>query len=130
VFFAGHGVQLRTGSHLLPVDIEASSESEVEKTLYALNDLMDKLSDAKAAFSLVMVDACRDNPLKSNGRSQGSTRGLLPPDPPKGQMVVCSASKGQQALDRLSDKDNNTNGVFSKTAASRPICGLPWVYCT
>jgi uncharacterized caspase-like protein len=88
VFYAGHGVQVRTGSYLLPVNIEANSESEVEKTSYALNDLMDKLSEAKASLSLVMVDACRDNLLKSPGRSLGSTRGLLPPDPPK-----CSPSR-------------------------------------
>jgi len=119
VFYAGHGVQLRTGSYLLPVDIEANSESEVEKTSYALNDLMDKLSDAKAAFSLVMVDACRDNPLKSNGRSFGTTRGLLPPDPPKGQMVVYSASKGQQALDKLNGRDSNPNGVFTREFIAR-----------
>ena len=27
VFFAGHGVQIKNGSYLLPIDIEASSES-------------------------------------------------------------------------------------------------------
>lgn len=51
VFFAGHGVQIRTGSYLLPIDIEAASESEVEKTAYGLNDLTEKLSEAKASFS-------------------------------------------------------------------------------
>ena len=30
VFFAGHGVQIKSGSYLLPTDIEATSESEVE----------------------------------------------------------------------------------------------------
>lgn len=119
IFFAGHGVQLRSGSYLLPTDIEANSESEVEKTAISLNDVMDKLSEAKASFSLVMVDACRDNPLKSSGRSLGASRGLLPPDPPKGQMVVYSASKGQQALDKLSDKDGNPNGVFTREFIAR-----------
>ncbi len=46
VFFAGHGVQIKTGNHLLPVDIEASSEGEIEKTAYALADLTNKLSEA------------------------------------------------------------------------------------
>jgi hypothetical protein len=119
VFFAGHGVQIKTGSYLLPTDIEASSESEVEKTAYALNDLTDKLSDAKASFALVMVDACRDNPIKSKGRSIGNSRGLSPIDPPKGQMVVFSASKGQQALDRLNDDDDNPNGVFTREFIKR-----------
>lgn len=114
VFFAGHGVQIKNGSYLLPTDIEASSESEVEKTAYELLALTDKISEAKPAFSLVMVDACRDNPLKSRGRSVGNARGLSAIEPPKGQMVVYSASRGQQALDRLSDKDPNPNGVFTR----------------
>ena len=114
VFFAGHGVQIKSGSYLLPVDIEATSESEVEKTAYGLNDLTERLSDTKAAFTLVIVDACRDNPLKSKGRNVGSSRGLSAIEPPKGQMVVYSASRGQQALDRLSDRDSNPNGVFTR----------------
>ena len=114
VFFAGHGVQLRTGSYLLPTDIEASSESEIEKTAYALDDLTQKISEAKPAFTLMLVDACRNNPLKSKGRSVGGTRGLNAVEPPKGQMIVYSASKGQEALDRLSDNDGNPNSVFTR----------------
>jgi uncharacterized caspase-like protein len=114
VFFAGHGVQIKAGSYLLPTDIEATNESQVEKTSYALSDLTDKLAEAKASFSLVMVDACRNNPLKSEGRSIGASRGLSAIEPPKGQMVVFSASKGQQALDRLSDYESNPNGVFTR----------------
>jgi branched-chain amino acid transport system substrate-binding protein len=114
VFFAGHGVQIKSGAYLLPTDIEATTETEVQQTSYELNMLTEKLSDAKAAFSLVMVDACRDNPLKAKGRSVGNTRGLSAIEPPKGQMVVYSASKGQQALDRLSEKDANPNSVFTR----------------
>ena len=119
VFFAGHGVQIRNGSYLLPTDIEANSESEVEKTAYALNDVMEHLGQAKAAFSLVLIDACRDNPLKSRGRGVGGTRGLNPPDPPKGQMIIYSASRGQQALDRLNESDNHPNSVFTREFISR-----------
>ena len=119
VFFAGHGVQIKTGSYMLPVDIEAATESEVEKTAYGVTDLTDKLSEAKAAFALVVVDACRDNPLKSSGRSVGNARGLSAIEPPKGQMVVYSASRGQQALDRLNDRDTNPNGVFTREFISR-----------
>lgn len=120
VFFAGHGVQIRAGSYLLPVDIEATNESEIEKTAYGLNDLTDKLAGAKASFALVLVDACRDNPLRGNtGRSVGSTRGLSAIEPPRGQMVVYSASRGQQALDRLNDRDLNPNGVFTREFIAR-----------
>lgn len=119
IFFAGHGVQIKAGSYLLPTDIEAINESEVEKTAYELNALTDKLSEAKPRFSLIIVDACRDNPLKNRGRSVGSSRGLSAIEPAKGQMVVFSASKGQQALDRLHDHDANPNGIFTRELIAR-----------
>lgn len=119
VFFAGHGVQIKTGSYMLPVDIEATTESEVEKTAYGVTDLTEKLSEAKAAFALVVVDACRDNPLKTSGRSVGNSRGLSAIEPPKGQMVIYSASRGQQALDRLNEKDTNPNSVFTREFIAR-----------
>ena len=119
VFFAGHGVQIKSGNYILPTDIEAETESEVEKMAYGLNELTEKLSDAKAGFALVVVDACRDNPMRNKGRSIGSTRGLSPVEPAKGQMVVYSASKGQQALDRLSERDSHPNGVFTREFIAR-----------
>ena len=121
VFFAGHGVQFKAGPYLLPTDIEASTEGEVQQTAYELNLLTEKLSSAKPAFALVIVDACRNNPLKAKGndRSLGETRGLSVIEPPKGQMVVFSASKGQRALDRLSDKDANPNSVFTREFIAR-----------
>lgn len=119
VFYAGHGVQIKSGNYLLPTDTEVGSEAEIEKIAYSLDDLTAKLAEAKASFSLVMVDACRDNPLKAFGRSVGANRGLSAVEPPKGQIVVFSASRGQQALDKLSEKDNNPNGVFTREFIAR-----------
>jgi uncharacterized caspase-like protein len=119
VFYAGHGVQIKNGSYLLPTDIEVKSESEVEKTAYDLLTLTEKLAEAKPAFSLVIIDACRDNPLKSKGRSIGNARGLSAIEAPKGQMIVYSASRGQQALDRLLEKDPNPNSVFTRELLAR-----------
>jgi Caspase domain len=122
VFFAGHGVQLRGGGYLLPIDIEAESEAEVERTAISLEDLTHTVSQAKPGFSLIIVDACRDNPLQSKndrGRTIGATRGLNPVEAPKGQIVVYSAGRGQQALDRLSDGDINPNSVFTREFIAR-----------
>jgi hypothetical protein len=38
---------------------------------------------------------------------------------PKGQMIVYSASRGQQALDRLLEKDPNPNSVFTRELLAR-----------
>ena len=119
VFYAGHGVQTDRGSHLLPTDIEGETQSQIEKISYSVNGLLEELDRVKPLFSLIIVDACRDNPLRSRGRSIGVSRGLGAPDAAKGQMVVFSAGRNQKALDSLSDKDTNPNGVFTREFIAR-----------
>src|SRR5439155_2349680 len=102
-------------------------ESQIEKTSYAVNSLLEELDKAKPGFSLIVIDACRDNPLRSRGRSIGAARGLTPPEIAKGQVVMFSASRGQQALDTLSEKDPNPNSVFTRelvTRIRRPGLGI------
>jgi len=119
VFYAGHGVQTDRGSYLLPVDIEGETQSQIEKISYSVNGLLEELDRIKARFSLVIVDACRDNPLRSRGRTIGISRGLSAPDVAKGQMVIFSAGRNQKALDSLSSKDENPNGVFTRELLAR-----------
>ena len=119
VFYAGHGVQTDRGSYLLPTDIEGETQSQIEKVSYSVNGLLEELDRIKPRFSLIVVDACRDNPLRSRGRSIGVARGLNAPDLAKGQMVIFSAGKNQKALDSLSDKDTHPNGLFTREFAAR-----------
>jgi hypothetical protein len=118
VFYAGHGVQLKSGNYLLPTDIEPNSSAEVEKTAFSIEDLRDKLNDARPSFTLIIADACRA-PLQSNGRGLSTSRGLGAVDAAKGQMIIQSASRGQEALDRLSQNDPNPNSVFTREFISR-----------
>jgi uncharacterized caspase-like protein len=113
LFFAGHGVQLGAANYLLPVDIRGQSEEQVKDEAIALQRVLDDLSERKPRFSLAVIDACRNNPLKSNGRALGG-RGLSAPQAASGQMVIFSAGSGQEALDRLNDKDKNPNGLFTR----------------
>ena len=119
VFYAGHGVQTERGSYLLPTDIEGETQSQIEKVSYSVNGLLEELDRIKPRFSLIIVDACRDNPLRSRGRTIGVARGLNAPDLAKGQMVIFSAGKNQRALDSLNDKDNHPNGLFTREFTAR-----------
>lgn len=113
-FFAGHGVQLSGANYLLPTDIRGDSEDQVRDDALPLQKVLDDLQERKARFALAIVDACRDNPFKGvAGRSIG-TRGLAPTTAATGQMVMFSAGAGQQALDRLNDRDRDPNGLFTR----------------
>lgn len=112
-FFAGHGVQLGSTNYLLPTDIVGDSEAQVRDEAIQLQRVLDDMSEKKAKFTLAMIDACRDNPFKTSGRSIGG-RGLAPTTAATGQMVIFSAGTGQQALDRLGNSDRNKNGLFTR----------------
>ncbi len=115
-FFAGHGMQINNQNFLLPVDFELPNDAnDVADQSISLQGVQDKLAEARVRFSLLVIDACRDNPLpKKAGRSLAVGRGLAPPSAPNGQIVLFSAGANQQALDKLTDDDNNPNGLFTR----------------
>lgn len=115
-YFSGHGSQPpQTGPFLLPVDIEVTSERAILRDGVSLEQVVDDLGQ-RARFSLVIVDACRDDPFRqtSAGRSLAPGSSLSRIEPPKGTMIIMAASKGQQALDRLGESDRIANGLFTR----------------
>lgn len=113
VFYAGHAVQIGAANYLLPTDIVGSSEDEVKDDAIQLQRLLEDMGERKTQITLAMIDACRDNPFKKNGRNIGG-RGLAPTAAATGQMIIFSAGVGQQALDRLSNDDQDPNGLFTR----------------
>lgn len=126
-YFSGHGSQPpQTGPFLLPVDIEVSNERAIQRDGLSLEQVVDDLGQ-RARFTLIIVDACRDDPFRSAraGRSMSPGSTLSRIEPPKGTLVIMAASKGQQALDRLSDNDPVANGVFTRELVKQMrIAGL------
>jgi actin-related protein len=114
-FYAGHGVQLANSNYLVPIDVAGEGEEQMKDEGISLQRILDDMSEKKAKFTLAMIDACRDNPFKSNGRAVGgNSRGLAPTTAATGQMVVFSAGTGQQALDKLGPNDKDKNGLFTR----------------
>ena len=113
IFYAGHGVQIGSSNYLLPTDIAGENEEQIKDEAIQLQRILDDMTERKAKLTLVMLDACRDNPFKIAGRNIGG-RGLAPTTAANGQMVIFSAGTGQQALDRLGPNDKDKNGVFTR----------------
>ena len=115
-FYAGHGLQINNQNFLAPVDMEMpKSQNDVGDQAINLQTIQDKLANAKAKFTLLVIDACRNNPLPQQAtRSLGVTRGLAQPSAPNGQVVLFSAGAHQEALDALSERDTSPNGLFTR----------------
>lgn len=121
-FYAGHGFEIAGQNFLLPTDVPAATEGQEElvRDASVLADrIVERLQNKKARTSILVFDACRNNPFERAGtRAVAGGGGLAPMTQlPEGVFSVFSAGPRQTALDRLSDDDANPNSVFTRTFA-------------
>jgi len=107
-YFAGHGVQVKNQNYLMPVDATVRSEADVTDEGININLLLEEMENAKSTVNIVMIDACRDNPITGKFRG-GGTRGLAAPGAvPKGTVIVYATDPGNTAAD-----GDGRNGLFT-----------------
>jgi hypothetical protein len=121
-FFAGHGFEIAGQNYLLPIDVPAATEGQEELVRDAsilADRVVSRLQNRGARSSILVFDACRNNPFERRGtRAVAGGGGLAPMTQlPEGVFSVFSAGPRQTALDRLSDNDDNPNSVFTRIFA-------------
>ncbi|MFN5717763.1 MAG: caspase domain-containing protein [Bradyrhizobium sp.] len=121
-FYAGHVFEIAGQNFLLPTDVPAATEGQEElvRDASVLADrIIERLQNKKARTSILVFDACRNNPFERAGnRARAGGGGLAPMTQlPEGVFSVFSAGPRQTALDRLSNDDANPNSVFTRTFA-------------
>jgi hypothetical protein len=121
-FFAGHGFEIAGQNYLLPTDVPGATEGQEElvRDASVLADrIVERLQNKKVRTSILVFDACRNNPFERSGtRAVAGGGGLAPMSQlPEGVFSVFSAGYKQTALDRLSNDDNSPNSVFTRTFA-------------
>jgi formylglycine-generating enzyme required for sulfatase activity len=121
VYYSGHGMQARDENYLIPVGAAIETEGDLDIEAIQLRALMRQIEDARPKTTVVVLDACRDNPVAS--RTKSGTKGLSRvQSPPNNTLVVFAALPGTTATD---------NGVFAKELASRitePNVGIRTVF--
>ena len=96
-FYAGHGLQVNGINYIIPLDAEIREETDVKYEAVDARRVLDAMYNAGNDLNIVILDACRDNPLARGFRSGSS--GLARMDAPKGTIVAYSTSPGKLALD-------------------------------
>jgi len=99
--FAGHGLQLRGRSYLLPVDARIESETDIVERTVDVTELADQLGAIATGANVLVIDACRTHPLFTSGarRMWAARPGLAEARPPQGSLVAYSTRPGQVARD-------------------------------
>ncbi|MEO5757730.1 MAG: caspase family protein [Mesorhizobium sp.] len=82
IFYAGHGMQVDGKNYLIPVDAELTSPAFLKTRTIQIDDFMAALPP-DPAVGIIILDACRDNPLArtlaaSMPKSRSLGSGLAP----------------------------------------------------
>ncbi|MGA2563441.1 MAG: caspase family protein [Steroidobacteraceae bacterium] len=106
-YYAGHGVQSDGVNYLIPVDAEIESDADLEASAFDVARVLRGMSVAQNEMNIVILDACRDNPLPRSAR--GMERGLARMQAPSGTFIAYAAAPDQSAQ----DGGRGGNGVFT-----------------
>lgn len=106
-FYAGHGLQINGENYLLPVDADIKSETDVRYKAVNAGQVLGEMGEARNGMNIVILDACRDNPLPRSYRSSKS--GLAEMEAPKGSIIAFATAPGNTASD-----GTGRNGIYTK----------------
>lgn len=105
-YFAGHGLQVRWRNYLVPVDATFQSGEDVAKNAIDLSSLLESVGRVRNAMNIVILDACRDNPFRSE---LVTGKGLSQVDAPVGTLLAYATAPGNLASD-----GERKNGLYTE----------------
>ena len=108
VYYSGHGMQASGEAFLIPTDAKIQSERDVRSEGIRLGELMDDLEARRIRNTLIIIDACRDNPYRSRTRS--GNKGLARPKEMNGAFLVAYAT----ADGTTADDGDGRNGKYTE----------------
>ena len=105
LFYAGHGLQIDGRNYLVPVDAKIETQNDVTFATVELDRILSGMNDPSRA-SIVVLDACRDNPMArsfaSRTRSAAVGTGLAPYTAlGTGTLIAFSTAPGKVATDGM-----------------------------
>jgi hypothetical protein len=112
VYYAGHGIQVDGRNYLVPVDLQFRAGSGMTDTMMDMDTIMAGLDD-QVRTNILILDACRNNPMAPKVASTGPARdikagssGLAAPITlgagatlGAGTLIAFATAPGQVALD-------------------------------
>jgi formylglycine-generating enzyme required for sulfatase activity len=105
-YYAGHGIESKGQNFLVPVEAELTTERDLEDNAVDAGKVLRAMKDSGNKLNIVILDACRDNPLKSRSGSRGLA---VIPSGGAGLFVAYAAGPGEKAEDGA----KGGNGIFT-----------------
>ncbi|WP_395019024.1 caspase family protein [Dongia sp.] len=120
-YYAGHGLQLDGQNFLVPTDADISREVDVEINGVSADLILKQMAYGGSRVNIVILDACRNNPLARDFRSVAPSQGFAEiRTKPKGTFISYSTAPGEVAV----DGDGDHSPFAEAVAASMQLPGL------
>lgn len=98
-YYAGHGIQSKGVNYLIPTNIDNLAEDNMKYKCVDMERVLDVMEDSKCKLKIVILDACRNDPLSRRWHRSAGTRGLSLMNAPTGTIISFSTAPGSTALD-------------------------------
>jgi len=98
-FYSGHGVQVNGHNYLIPTNAKLLNENDTEYDCVRADRVLAKMESAGTKTSIVILDACRDNPFERSWRKGTEGSGLAFMNAPSGSLIAYATAPGKTALD-------------------------------
>lgn len=96
-YYSGHAFQIERENYLSAVDSNFEDSDFAKSSCVPLQLVISKMNKAQPDIKILILDACRNNPLKEVYR--GISENLAPVQAPKGSLIAFSTSPGERAAD-------------------------------
>jgi Caspase domain len=120
VYYSGHGIEVGGTNYLIPVDAKLASDFDIEDEAIALDRIITASQSAKR-LSLIILDACRDNPFLHAAPHATATRSfanrLVGVQPAGADTLIAYAAKaGSVSYDGLGSNSPFTTALVKYIA--------------
>ena len=98
-YYAGHGIQSKGVNYIIPTNIDNLAEDNMKYKCVDMERVLDVMEDSHCKLKIVILDACRNDPLSRRWHRSAGTRGLSIMSAPTGTIISYSTAPGKTALD-------------------------------
>lgn len=106
-FYAGHGVQVNGENYLIPINAQLAAEKDVVYETLPVGKVQNAM-EKTGTTSIIILDACRDNPFSRRWYRTTNTRGLAPIESFSSSYIAFATAPGSVAAD-----GEGRNGTFT-----------------
>jgi Caspase domain len=123
-FYAGHGFEISGANYLLPTDVPTAQANRigiVRDAAFSVESIIDGIRESGARLTVLVLDACRDNPFAPSGRAGAKTKELQAADAKAREASDQLAAVQSQVQAASSDRDQL---VAAAAAAKNQLADL------